>query len=647
MTRKPGATAGVLLFLLLLLLTGIIAWWIPTAQHFYASLKGETHKTTVAVTPTTEDHQRQDTKPALPPPGKVTARPTLEQAQPGGINPQYALFGLAGVCILMWGVLTVTTGRRRFLRASTRHGSAHQATSQEAKLYQHPTGRKLARAGDTATPPESRLVLGRYKGKELSLSEKQQESNILLTAPVGSGKSSGIIIPNLLRERGSRSLFIPDVKGELLKVTGATVAEHHEVWVFAPMNPAQSHHYNPLAFCQSIEDAQDLAQSWISNTGESKDDFWPNVARRLLTFVILHLREAEPEAPFSRVSDCLCRMSYEELKAALIGSPSAVVKAEAASFFDYIDQNERLVGSLMTDLATRFQLMLSPQIREATAHSEIDFARMTQDPIALYLSLPTRGVERCRPLLAVFVTQMFATFQRRAEAAPDGRLPRRVACYMDEFANLGHIPNINSYISTMRSSGVSMLIAIQSFNQLDDRYGQSTRKNILANTVTHLLLPGAGLDETQYYSSKIGKSTIVTESYSDTRQLGSFSLFASRQGSLGESQGESQRELMTADELRTMAPGSLLILGSNSAPILATSLPYYQDSSLVRLSRRPAYIFPPREEPEKPEPEKERTEGKKQDPTQAEPQGKAKEEREDESPKEQLEEETFSPAPEE
>ena len=73
-------------------------------------------------------------------------------------------------------------------------------------------------------------------------------------------------------------------------------------------------------------------------------------------------------------------------------------------------------------------------------------------------------------------------------------------CYLDEFTNLGYIPGFGGYISTARSSGVAMLLAIQSFSQLDDRYGKAIKENILANTVNHLLLPGAGLEETQYYS---------------------------------------------------------------------------------------------------------------------------------------------------
>lgn len=91
-------------------------------------------------------------------------------------------------------------------RPRTTHGSARFATKGEARRYT-PAPMFLTwilhRITGKQAPPASRLVLGRYRGLTISLSERQQESNLLLTAPVGSGKSTLVIIPNLLQEYGS------------------------------------------------------------------------------------------------------------------------------------------------------------------------------------------------------------------------------------------------------------------------------------------------------------------------------------------------------------------------------------------------------------------------------------------------------------
>jgi len=214
-----------------------------------------------------------------------------------------------------------------------------------------------------------------------------------------------------------------------------------------------------------------------------------------------------------------------------------------------------------------------------TAHNQIDFRVMAERPIALYLELPRRYAERYQPLVACFVQQMFATWEELAEAAPDGRLARRILCYLDEFTNLGAIPNISGYISTARHTGVGMLIAVQSFAQLDEKYGKAVRESILTNSLTHLLLPGAGLEETEYYSRRIGNTTVRSDSHH-------------RQGSGlttqdSWTQGETGRRLRTPDELRTMGEDEMLMLHAKTAPLTLKTTPYYGDRKVRRWANLP------------------------------------------------------------
>ena len=59
---------------------------------------------------------------------------------------------------------------------------------------------------------ESWFITGRFGGRLIGLDEHDQEEHLLLVGPTGSRKSTLEIIGNLLRERGNRSLFIPDLK---------------------------------------------------------------------------------------------------------------------------------------------------------------------------------------------------------------------------------------------------------------------------------------------------------------------------------------------------------------------------------------------------------------------------------------------------
>ena len=125
--------------------------------------------------------------------------------------------------------------------------------------------------------------------------------------------------------------------------------------------------------------------------------------------------------------------SFAQLESLLSTSPSAVARNKGALFLEYMKRNERLVGSIMTTIINRFQLFDCEGMAEVTATNEIDFTAMVDEPTALYLSIPLSGTQLYQPLLACFTMPMFRAFEHR------GVLPRGVACYLDEFGNMGHI----------------------------------------------------------------------------------------------------------------------------------------------------------------------------------------------------------------
>jgi type IV secretion system protein VirD4 len=426
----------------------------------------------------------------------------------------------------------------------------------------------------------SAFVVGTYRGRVIALQEKEQEEHILLTASTGGGKSTLEIIPNLLREAGSRSLFIADLKNELYRITAGTLAKQHDIWWFTPLRSEVSHGYNPLAHVHNAMDANMFADCWVKNTGESDDPFWTNCARYLICSIVLHLRATEPEAPLYRLADFIANKSFEEIRDALTESPSAEARRKAANFLANMAHNERLIGSIMTDIGNRFQLFDSENVRAVTSVNEIDFDAMVNEPTALYLSIPRSEVPIYRPLMACFTMQMFRSWEQRATSSPSGTLPRGIACYMDEFANIGHIPGYAHFISTARYLRVSLLMVLQNFSQLDAAYGSDDAETIRANANTHLLLPGAGLRECQYYSERIGNTTVPT--WTRSRKPGAWTGLADTW-----TESEAQRRLLTPEEIRTMPPRSVLLLRSTLPPMLLTATPYYEDRSLARLANLP------------------------------------------------------------
>jgi type IV secretion system protein VirD4 len=497
---------------------------------------------------------------------------------------------------LLAAVYKLVPWQRVNLKASAAHGTAHWATTREARPFFALRGKRARQ--------ESQLPLGIYQGHQITLKEKQLEEHVLIVGPTGKGKTAGVIVPGILSERGRRSLVVIDPKQELVRLTAGAVKQHMRVHLFAPTQPEHSQRYNPLAFIHSMEDAEDFAACWVSNTGRSTDPFWDRNTELLITATVLHLRAERPDAPFSALADLLSGTSFEEMDELLAHSPSQDARRIAGTFMKDLKLNEKTAGGVFTDVAGRFFRVQNPKIRAVTASNELDFSAMIDEPTALYLSIPSSAAERLQPLTACLLMQMFTTFIERAERAPGGRLPRGVTCYLDEFANAGRIPHMSQRITMLRSSRVALILAIQNYAQLDALYGPERKQTILSNASTHLVLPGSGQEEVEFYSKRIGSMTAIGQTMNRNA--------LAREGDLNQGQQEIGRKLVMPEELRTMKRGQLLLLSDTVAPLKVRNIPYYR-SKLARLANLPFSLPHRLEEPEAepaPAPEQEQQERK-------------------------------------
>jgi type IV secretion system protein VirD4 len=475
-------------------------------------------------------------------------------------------------------------------------GSAHFATLAEVEAAHLIPRKEQARY-------ESYLYLGAFLAQKpraraplVALSQRQQEAHVLVVAPTGRGKTAGVIIPNLLLEAGKRSLFINDTKGELVDKCAGNLERDHICLVFSPTRPSKSHHYNPLAHIDSMDDAEDLAAAIVHNTGESNEQFWNNAAQLLITAAILHIKAATPNAPFSAFVQFLCGSSLQDVKTTLLASPSMQARAVATSFINALGLNERLSGSIMVELATRLFSMTNTNISDFTADDDIDFSEFIARPTAVFLSIPASDAKRLRWLSSCLIMQLMKFLTKQAESM-GGRLQRPAALYLDEFGN-SYIPHYPEYISLVRSAGIALLMTIQGFGQLEQTYGAEGKETILANATTHIIFSGMGMTECNYYSERLGESTVQVHSSSVTGITQTAT------------QSHAQRRLMYPDELRRMQDGQLIVLSENVSPVQVHNVPYFLQDYLVGMIRpytlpiRPVQIppaFVPAPQPQPPQ----------------------------------------------
>ena len=198
---------------------------------------------------------------------------------------------------------------------------------------------------------------------------------------------------------------------------------------------------------------------------------------------------------------------------------------------------------------------------------------------------------------ALLYSQLFNLLCDKADDVYGGRLPVHVRCLLDEFANIGQIPQFEKLIATIRSREISASIILQSQSQLKAIYKDSA-DTIVGNCDTTLFLGGKEKTTLKEMSELLGKETIDSFNTSETR---------GRELSHGLNYQKLGKELMTQDEIAVMDGGKCILQLRGVRPFFSdkydiTQHPRYKYLSdadpknafdvEAYMKRRPAFIKP-------------------------------------------------------
>jgi len=485
----------------------------------------------------------------------------------GGAIAVELLLPVVMIAVLSWRVGWFWYTRPKRLQPSRAHGSARWMTQQEMRN---------AALRYTGAP----LLLGTSAAGSVALDRSLQVLNVLLVGPPNTGKSAAFYISNLRREDGRRSVVVTDLKNELLKKSYGALSDHHDVWVLNFLSPATSMGYNPLAYCTDPLATALFCDAWISNTGASEDDpFWSNATRELMLASISHLQATLPdEVTLTHLDHFLTGQPPQQVIAALEESPAPLAKKKALSFMAALKANDKLLGSVFAEITPRFMILSDPRVQAVTSRNEVDFRRMVntdERPVALFIGLDRTLQRQLKPLIAAFFLDMFRTFSGIADESAADALPRDVMIYADEFGNLGAIPEMATWISTMRSAGVGMLLAVQSTKQIAAVYGEETFETITASCYTKIGLSHMSWTDAKWFSDQAGQKTEVTQS--STVQRGRFHVTTDRGGA---SQSETKANLVNPDEIQRIGETELVALIGERPPVRLTQRRYFDDDEV-------------------------------------------------------------------
>src|SRR5699024_8289612 len=179
-------------------------------------------------------------------------------------------------------------------------------------------------------------------------------------------------------------------------------------------------------------------------------------------------------------------------------------------------------------------------------------------------------------LLTIFFSQMIQQLYDFADKN-GGRLKMPTFFILDEFANIGQIPDFDKKISTSRSRGISFSVILQNLYQLEAVYEKSY-ETIMGNCDTHVFLGSNSYKTVEYFSKALGEKTITRDSLSVNRDKQFH-----RQG-YSDSDQVMARALMSPDELRRMDNDLCIIYEKGLKPIKDEKYYYFETPMIKKLS---------------------------------------------------------------
>jgi type IV secretion system protein VirD4 len=372
------------------------------------------------------------------------------------------------------------------------------------------------------------------------------ERSTLVLGPSRSGKTSSLIIPNLLVT--TRSCVVTSTKNDVVARMaktdrdGATLLFDPSGTVSTPPNVHRIG-YSPIRQSRSWDGAVLAARCLIDvarrGRGDRSDDHWTERAGALVA-PLLHaaaLRNESLGALASRVDQRLSDDVAHELHERYGDHHPAVTLLRGV-----LATEERERSSIWSTTSGLFAGVRTDAARASAREAPLDVDAFLAGPHQLHIVAPSRHQAVTIPLVVGLVEELVhATYDRHEEGA-------RLLLALDELANVAPLPRLAGIVSEGGGQGVLTLACLQDLSQARSRWGTAA-DGFLSLFSTTVILPGiADRPTLELLSQLAGRALVPTP----TLQTGP------RGRPAGHSTSWIERDCATVGELARGRPGYAL-----------------------------------------------------------------------------------------
>lgn len=421
--------------------------------------------------------------------------------------------------------------------------------------------------------PDRNIVLTKHFGMAMDRPDHdrrfERNRNVLVVGGSGSGKTRGFFEPNIMQLNSN--YLVTDPKGETLPRMGHMLeAAGYKILAFNTVDFSKSLHYNPLAYIRDEADILEFVSCLIENTTGDRehagDPFWENAERLLYVALIGYLVYRCPPEDCSlsgvvtllslakaKESDESYRspldLLFEEVEtgmrcvAAFGGDGQGFDPTRRASYDPagscrwvkvaepvpvdsdfallhykmFKDAAGKTLKSILVSCNTRMEPFAIPQVRELVSRDEMELDRLgdAEGRRAVFAVMSDTS-SLYSFLFSIMLWQTMSILCKRALVEYGGSLPVPVTLLMDEFANIGRLPDVERMVAVVRSRNISMAFGLQSLSQLKAAY-KDNAATIVDCCDTLLFLGGKSNETAKEISESVGKETVSTVTWNESR----------------------------------------------------------------------------------------------------------------------------------
>jgi type IV secretion system protein VirD4 len=435
----------------------------------------------------------------------------------------------------------------------------------------------------------------------------QMHSSYVVTDPKGTiltecGKMLKRGVPKMKIVTGKTGEPLKDRRGN--KVTevmrdknGKVVYEPYEIKVLNTIDFSKSMHYNPFQFINSEKDILKFTTALIANTkGEDSkngEDFWVKAENLLYCALIglIHYEAPDDEKNMNTLVELINSMEVHEedenFKNAVdimfdeLENGIPIVDDEGNPV---LDENEKPVmetlpqpnhfavrqykkyklaagktaKSILISCGARLAPFDIAELREIMSFDEMELDTLGDRRSALFIIISDTDTT-FNFIAALMYSQLFNLLCDKADTKYGGELPVHVRFLLDEFANIGQIPNFDKLIATIRSRNISACVILQTQSQLKTMYKDAS-ETIVGNMDSRLFLGGFEKTTLKDISESLGKETI--DLLNNSVSKGNSPSFSMNYQKLG-------KDLMSIDELSVMDSSKCVLQLRGVRPFLS------------------------------------------------------------------------------